>query len=79
MKIIERVKTGIDWIRRAVTQPQNQLTEMQTKARNGIEVLTYCARHLREDRAPVLAAAGSRPEELRRRRPTPSLGANVCS
>ena len=57
MKIIERVKTGIDWIRRAVTQPQNQLTEMQNKARNGIEVLTYCARHLREDRAPVLAAA----------------------
>ena len=57
MKIIDKGKSGIEWLRLAITQPRSQLTEMQAKARNAIEVLTYCARHLKEDRAPVLAAA----------------------
>ena len=57
MKIIDKTRKAIDWLRRAITQPREQLTSMQKKTRNGVEVLTYCAGHLREDRAPVLAAA----------------------
>ena len=57
MKLIHTIQRSIEWVRLAVTQPREQLTVMQRKARNAIEVLAYCTRHLREDRAPVLAAA----------------------
>lgn len=57
MKLIHTIRTAIEWVRLAVTQPREQLTAMQQKTRNAIEVLVYCIGHLREDRAPVLAAA----------------------
>jgi membrane protein len=57
MKILQHIRMSVEWIKLAVTQPRGQLTAMQQKARNAIEILAYCTRHLREDRAPVLSAA----------------------
>ena len=55
--MIDKLRQTIDWIRLAVTEPVGQLTSMQRSIRRGLEVLRYCARHLGEDKAPVLAAA----------------------
>ena len=57
MKILDNLKKSIEWTRLAITQPREQLTSMQQKTRSAVEILTYCAKHLKEDRAPVLAAA----------------------
>jgi len=51
------IESAIDWARLAITQPIGQLSAMQRTARHWFEVLRYCARHLGEDKAPVLAAA----------------------
>ncbi len=51
------IKSAIDWARLAITEPIGQLSAMQRTARHWFEVLRYCARHLGEDKAPVLAAA----------------------
>ena len=55
--MIDNLRKTIDWLRLAVTEPVGQLTSVQRSIRRGIEVLRYCARHLGEDQAPVLAAA----------------------
>ena len=55
--MIDNLRKTIDWLRLAVTEPVGQLSSMQRSIRRGIEVLRYCARHLGEDQAPVLAAA----------------------
>ena len=55
--MLRQIRQSIEWVRLAVTQPIGQLTAMQASIRRWFEVLRYCARHLGEDQAPVLAAA----------------------
>ncbi len=55
--MLKSIRQAIEWIRLAVTEPIGQLSAMQRSLRRWFEVLRYCARHLREDQAPVLAAA----------------------
>ena len=55
--MLRSIRHAIEWVRLAVTQPIGQLTAMQASIRRWFEVLRYCARHLGEDQAPVLAAA----------------------
>lgn len=55
--MLRSIRHAIEWLRLAVTQPIGQLTAMQASIRRWFEVLRYCARHLGEDQAPVLAAA----------------------
>ena len=55
--MLQSIRQAIEWVRLAVTQPIGQLTAMQASIRRWFEVLRYCARHLGEDQAPVLAAA----------------------
>lgn len=55
--MLSTIRRAIDWARLAITEPIGQLTAMQRTTRHWFEVLRYCARHLGEDKAPVLAAA----------------------
>lgn len=55
--MLSTIRRAIDWARLAITEPIGQLTAMQRTTRHWFEVLRYCARHLGEDNAPVLAAA----------------------
>lgn len=55
--MLSTIRRTIHWARLAITEPVGQLTAMQRTIRHWFEVLRYCARHLGEDKAPVLAAA----------------------
>lgn len=55
--MLSTIRRAILWARLAITEPIGQLTAMQRTIRHWFEVLRYCARHLGEDKAPVLAAA----------------------
>lgn len=55
--MLQSIRNAIDWLKLAITEPIGQLTTMQASIRRWFEVLRYCARHLGEDQAPVLAAA----------------------
>jgi membrane protein len=55
--MLKTIRAAIDWARLAITEPISQLSAMQRTTRHWFEVLRYCARHLGEDKAPVLAAA----------------------
>jgi membrane protein len=52
-----RLQPVLDWLRRVVTQPQDELTRWQRAARYTYDLGRCGARQLREDRAPQMAAA----------------------
>lgn len=53
----EALRQTASWLRRAVTQPQEELNRWQRAARFAYDLGRYGARQLREDRAPQMAAA----------------------
>ena len=53
----EGIRLIIRWLRRAVTQPFEELNRCQRAARFAYDLSRYGARQLREDRAPQMASA----------------------
>ncbi|MBC8353809.1 MAG: YihY family inner membrane protein [Planctomycetes bacterium] len=53
----EGIRLIISWLRRAVTQPFEELNRWQRAARFGYDLGRYGAHQLQEDRAPQMAAA----------------------
>ncbi|MCH2145521.1 MAG: YihY family inner membrane protein [Phycisphaerales bacterium] len=53
----QRIRTGLAWLRQAVTEPQRNLDELQKRVRRSFEVGRYSLRHLAQDRAPQMAAS----------------------
>jgi len=55
--IIRRLTAAVRWVRRAITQPRSELDRWERAARGVYDLGLYGARQLRQDRAPVMAAA----------------------
>ena len=52
-----KIQPFIDWLKRAVTQPRDELGRWEKAVRFAYDLGRYGARQLREDRAPQMAAA----------------------
>lgn len=55
--MLHGVRQGIEWARRVVTRPGDELTRWERAARHAYQLGRHGARMLREDRAPQMAAA----------------------
>jgi membrane protein len=55
--IRDRIQPVLDWLKRAVTRPREELTEWQTRARFAYDLGRYGVQQLKEDRAAHMAAA----------------------
>jgi membrane protein len=55
--IRDRIQPVLEWLKRAVTRPREELTEWQTRARFTYDLGRYGVQQLKEDRAGHMAAA----------------------
>ncbi len=55
--LIGKIRSAFQWLRRAVTQPREELGRWERAARSAYELGRYGARQLEKDRAPQMAAA----------------------